>query len=109
MFHTRLDRVLALSAAFVPAVLGIGELIARLDELPPLLFWLPTLWGGAAPIFTGGFLVKEHLGLAKASVVLGCVLGFVPSAWTILMPVLLITLLIRTVVTRPKESVPNEL
>lgn len=29
-------------------LLGLGELIVRVDEPSPLLFWLPTLWGGNA-------------------------------------------------------------
>ncbi|MEX2280614.1 MAG: hypothetical protein WEA76_11075 [Acidimicrobiia bacterium] len=107
MFSTRIDRVLALSAVSVLTILGLGELIARLDDPTPLFFWLPTLWGGAALILAGGFLVKGNLRLAKTLVILGCAVGWTPSVWTLVMPVLLITLVIRTVRTRPKEPLLN--
>lgn len=49
MFTNRFDRVLAVVVVSGLSILGIGELIARLDEPMPLLFWLPTLWGGPDP------------------------------------------------------------
>jgi len=101
VFAGRLDRVLTVSAASGLFILGIGELVARLDEPAPLLFWLPTLWGGALLILSGGFLVKGNVRLSKVLVIAGCALGFVPSVWTLVMPALLVTLAIRTF-TRPQ-------
>lgn len=101
VFAGRLDRVLAVSAASGLFILGIGEGVARLDEPAPLLFWLPTLWGGALLVLAGGFLVKGNVRLSKVLVVAGCALGFVPSVWTLVMPALLVTLAIRAF-TRPQ-------
>ena len=78
--------------------------MVRLDEPLPLLFWLPTLWGGAALVLTGSFRIKQNQGLAKALVMLGAVLGLLPSAWTILMPVLILVLVVRTISTSPAKS-----
>lgn len=96
MFVSRLDRVLAILAASGLIVLGIGEIITRLDELAPLLFWLPTLWGGAALILIGGFAGSPSARLSKVLVVAGCALGLLPSFWTMVMPALLIVLIVRT-------------
>jgi hypothetical protein len=104
VFNSRLDRVLAATACIGLLVLGSGELVARLGEPMPLLFWLPTLWGGCALILAGGLLVKENFLLAKVLVLVGCAVGFLPSVWTLVMPAVLMTLAIRTVVTRPVDQ-----
>jgi hypothetical protein len=83
---------------------GLAELVLRLDEPMPLLFWLPTLWGGAGLVLVGSFRINRSPGLAKALVMLGAVLGLLPSAWTILMPVLILVLVIRTISTSPAKS-----
>ena len=36
-------------------ILGVAELVVRLDEPGSLLFWLPTLWGGGALVLLGVF------------------------------------------------------
>ncbi|CAN5271010.1 hypothetical protein BH24ACT7_BH24ACT7_10650 [soil metagenome] len=78
-------------------ILGAGELITRLGEPLPLLFWLPTLWGGAALVFVGSFRVPRMRRLSWVLVIAGAMLGFVPSVWTIVMPALIITLVVRTI------------
>ena len=83
---------------------GLAELVLRLDEPMPLLFWLPTLWGGAALVLVGSFRIHRSQGLAKALVMLGAVLGLLPSAWTIIMPVLILVLVVRTISTSPAKS-----
>ncbi len=86
MFHRRIDRVLAALAAVGLLILGIGEVITRLDEPGPLWFWLPTLWGGTTLILIGGFVSTENRRLSKVLVVGGCALGMLPSMWTLVMP-----------------------
>jgi hypothetical protein len=104
VFNSRLDRALAISAGTGLFVLGVGELVARLGEPMPLWFWLPTLWGGCVLIFAGGLLVKENIRLARVLVLLGCAVGFLPSVWTLVMPAVLTTLAIRTVLSRPVDQ-----
>ncbi|MGH8949671.1 MAG: hypothetical protein ACRDXF_12485 [Acidimicrobiia bacterium] len=96
VFAGRLDRALAASAVTGLFLLGIGEIVARLDEPLPLLFWLPTLWGGAALILVGGFVIDENIRLAKVLITAGCLVGVVPTMWTLVMPALLVTLVFRT-------------
>lgn len=85
-------------------LLGVGEIIARLDDPLPLFFWLPTLWGGAALVLVGSFRVSHRERLSKTLVAVGAVVGFLPSAWTLLMPVLIITLVIRTIMSAGRQA-----
>jgi len=110
VFTNRFDRVLAVVVVSGLAILGIGELIARLDEPMPLLFWLPTLWGGAVLILLGAFLVIGNARLSKTLVVVGCGAGLIPTMWTLVMPVLLLTLVIRTIAAaHPVAELPGQL
>ncbi len=110
MFDRRIDRVLGVMAAAGLIILGIGEVITRLDEPGPLWFWLPTLWGGATLIIFGGFAPTENRRMSKVLVVAGCALGVLPSMWTLVMPVLLITVMLRTVnAGSPAAEVHGEL
>ena len=109
MFTSRIDRVIGVVAVAGLLILGAGEMIARLDEPAPLFFWLPTLWGGAALILTGGFLVERRTRPARALVLFGCAAGLMPSLWTLVMPALLATLAIRAVTaTRPIDEPVGE-
>lgn len=76
-------------------MLGVGELTTRLDEPAPLLFWLPTLWGASALVFIGAFRIRQKPRLAKILILLGSFLGLPASAWTLLMPILILALIVR--------------
>ena len=95
-FRHTFDRVLAAAVGGGFFLLGFAELIPRLGEPAPLFFWLPTLLGGSALVLLGSFRAFNNVRLAKALVLGGAVLGFVPSAWTLVMPVLSVALVIRT-------------
>lgn len=78
--------------------LGVVELSMRLEKPLVLLFWLPTLWGGAALVLVGVFHRAARGQLAVVLVILGTFLGSLASAWTVLMPVLALLLVILTIV-----------
>lgn len=78
-------------------LLGVAELVTRLDEPAPLLFWLPTLWGGGALVLLGVFRVRSSTQRSLVCVILGALLGFLPSAWTVVMPLLSIALIFLTI------------
>jgi hypothetical protein len=96
VFRIKFDRVLAAIVGGGLFLLGAAELIVRLDEPAPLFFWLPTLWGGSALVLLGSFRKAGRIGFSVALVTLGGLLGFIPTAWTVLMPVLIVTLWVRT-------------
>ena len=104
MFRSSFDRVLAgvVGGGFI--LQGVAELFFRLDEPLPLLFWLPTLWGGAVLVLIGAFRASDTQLPSKAMVILGALLGFLPSAWTVLMPVLIVTLVVRTLMTSGRQT-----
>ncbi|HUP18087.1 MAG TPA: hypothetical protein VM848_18810 [Acidimicrobiia bacterium] len=83
-------------------------MLLRLDEPGPLIFWLPTLWGGAALVLLGSFRVNRSDGFSRAMVLLGAAIGFLPSAWTLLMPVLIVVLIFRaTLTSRGRARLPG--
>lgn len=86
-------------------VLGFGELIVRLDDPAPLAFWLPTLWGGGALILYGVFGNSVSRQKSLWLVVMGTVLGLLPTLWTVLLPLLSIALLV--LVFRRISGVPQ--
>ena len=72
-------------------LLGTAELIAKADDPLSLLFWLPSLWGGGALLLYGVF---RRSGPSVRAVAGGALLGMLASAWTIVVPVLAIALVV---------------
>lgn len=85
-------------------ILGVAELVARLDEPLPLLFWLPTLWGGGILVLLGVFRTTARPSLSIALVVVGTAAGLLASVWTILMPVLGLTLVSLTILNASRQD-----
>jgi hypothetical protein len=71
--------------------LGIAELATHLDEPVSLIFWLSSLWGGGALVLYGVFGRPE---VTTRLVIAGSLLGLVATAWTLIIPVLAIALVI---------------
>lgn len=87
--------------------LGIAELALRLDNPLVLLFWLPTLWGGAFLVFLGVFRLAGRPQLALLLVVAGALLGCLASAWTLIMPVLAVTLVAIVLASEVRQDQPT--
>jgi hypothetical protein len=82
--------------------LGTAELVTHLDEPASLAFWLPSLWGGGALVLYGVF------GRAQVSarlVTFGALLGMIATAWTLIVPVLAIALVVLTFNAAPRGPV----
>ncbi|MEO8162465.1 MAG: hypothetical protein ABI590_01680 [Ilumatobacteraceae bacterium] len=94
---TRAIRILGAMVGGGLIILGFGELIVRLDELGPLLFWLPTLWGGGGLILFGVFGKTVTPRNSQLLVILGAVIGLLPTMWTVILPVLSVVLVILTI------------
>ena len=56
-----------------------------------LAFWFGTLVGGGACVLAGTLLADRAPRRALALTVVGCVAGALPTAWTVVVPVLLMT------------------
>ena len=97
MFRQRSDRILAGAVAGGLFLQGSAELLLRLDDPAPLVFWLPTLWGWSALVAVGAFRRHECIGGSLAMEMVGVLLGLLPSMRTILMPVLIVALMLRAV------------
>ena len=80
--------------------LGFGEFIVRLDEPAPLLFWLPTLWGGGGSILFGVFGKNVATRNRRIFVIVGAAMGLLPSMWTVILPILSSVLVILTIKSR---------
>lgn len=96
MFRTKFDRVLAGLVGGGLAFLGFAELLTRVSEPGPLVYWLPTLWGGAVLVLVGSFRRGISRRTSQILIIVGVVLGLQPSIWTLIMPILSIALVYRT-------------
>jgi hypothetical protein len=86
--------------------LGVAELVTHLDEPLSLFFWLPTLWGGGALILIGVLRATARGWLSDVLVIVGAFLGLLATAWTIVMPVLILTLVVLTIVHTRRQALP---
>ena len=74
-------------------VAGIAETVRLLRTGDGgLWFWLPTLVGGGALVIAGTLVGSRRPGLGCVLTCSGCVLGILPTMWTLIVPVLLIVL-----------------
>ena len=58
------------------------------------LFWFGTLVGGSALVFLGLFGLQEHPHAAWAVLSIGALAGSVATAWTIIIPVFAVVLIV---------------
>jgi hypothetical protein len=96
-----------MTVGVVLLMLGVGELVTHLDEPLSLFFWLPALWGGGALVLIGVFRATVRPGLSEALVIIGAFLGLPATAWTVLMPVLILTLVVLTIVQTRRQAPPS--
>lgn len=87
-------RILGGVVGGIYVVFGIGELAAHLDERASLVFWVPTLLGGGALVLYGVF-GRRRRGSTNL-VVAGALLGLIGTAWTLIVPVLAMLLVVLT-------------
>ena len=88
-------------------MLGFTELVVRIDDPAPLTFWLPTLWGGSGLVLVGVFGRRVKPQLSRTLVIFGVIIGFLPSNWTVIMPLLSLALVILTIRRARRASGDN--
>lgn len=79
-------------------------MIGHLDEPVSLFFWLPALWGGGALILIGVLRTTARPRLSVALVILGALPVLLATAWTVLMPLLTLTLVVLTIVRANRQA-----
>jgi len=80
-------------------LMGLAEFVVRIrdfDGIWPIAFWVVTLCGGGTMILVGTFVVRDRPWQSFALVAGGGVIASVASAWTLLLPLLAVTLVVLT-------------
>jgi hypothetical protein len=90
---TRWIRILGGVVGGIYLALGAAEFVSHLDEPASLAFWLPSLWGGGALVLYGVF---GRAFVSAKLVTAGALLGMLATAWTLIVPVLAIALVVLT-------------
>jgi hypothetical protein len=76
--------------------LGIGESIDHIGELS-LVFWFSILCGGGVLVLIGVFKIVNPAWASIGLAAVGALAGGLAAAWTVLAPILSITLIVLTV------------
>lgn len=92
--EANVTRRIAAGLGVVLIVLGVAEVIrdVRGGE-GGYVFWFVSLCGGGALILWGTFRPPARDPIALGMVVAGCLMAILATMWTILLPVLLLTLI----------------
>ena len=86
---------LAIGVGCLLLALGVAETVRVVTSGDGgLAFWFGTLVGGGALVIAGTLLADRMPGPALGLTILGCVAGMLPTMWTLLVPLLLITLMV---------------
>ena len=89
---------LGMSLGCLLVAAGIAETIRAIRSGDGgLWFWFPTLVGGGALVLLGTLVRVRRPFLGMNLVCGGCLLGILPTAWTLVVPVLLVVLVIGVV------------
>ena len=90
--------------------MGIIEVAVRLVsddpiDLTAIAWWSLSLIGGGTLVLLGSFVIKPA-GVGFALVAVGCLLGIVATAWTLLIPVLAMALVILSAIRASAQDAP---
>ncbi len=76
--------------------LGVAETVRTLrsGDLSGLPFWFGTLIGGGTCVLVGTLVADRRPGMGVAVTTVGCLVAILPTMWTVVVPVLLVTLVV---------------
>lgn len=108
--RARAARWLAWSVGIVFIVVGIVEVAVALLSSDPIdkeavVYWFLTLCGGGSLVLLGSFVITGP-GWALATVVIGCLMGMIATAWTVLLPVAALALVVLSILQIGKPDLP---
>lgn len=88
--QARATRWLAWAVGIAFILLGVAEVAVRLLSTEPIdaeavVFWFVSLCGGGTLVLLGSFVISRP-GWALAAVVIGCLMGMLATAWTVVLP-----------------------
>ena len=69
-----------------------------------LAFWFLSLCGGGALILIGTFVITQRPWLSMTLVTIGCLAATVATMWTLILPVLALTLLVLTLLRSGNDT-----
>ncbi|HET6967309.1 MAG TPA: hypothetical protein VFI44_03475 [Ornithinibacter sp.] len=91
----RRTRWLGLALGCLLVALGVAETVRVVRSGDGgLAFWFGTLVGGGALVLAGTLLADTRARLSVVLTTVGCVVGALPTMWTVVVPVLLATLVV---------------
>jgi hypothetical protein len=88
-------RRLSLTLGILYAVACVAETVTHRDD--GLAFWFGTLFLAAALVLVGTLRPTRNPFVSGAMVGVGAALGMVPTAWTVVVPVLAVVVIVLTV------------
>jgi hypothetical protein len=91
---SRWVQVLGAIVGAIYIAFGVGELVAHAGHPVSLAFWAPSLLGGGALVLYGIF--GRPTRFSTKLIVVGSLLGLVATAWTLIVPVLAMVLVVLT-------------
>jgi hypothetical protein len=107
--QSRMGRRLTLTLGGLLLAFGVVEVIAHRDDTAvALLFWGGSLLGGGGLVVAGALVWPRSRGMGLTFVVIGTLAGLLATAWTILIPLLGIAVLVLAVrdASRSPEATP---
>lgn len=92
-------------------VLGLVEVAVRIFGDEPidrtaLLWWSTALCGGGTLVLLGSFVIRPQ-GWAIASVLVGATLGMVATAWTVVLPLVVLAMLVLRILGSTPRTTTN--
>ena len=108
--RARAARWLAWGVGILFILLGFVEVAVRLLSTEPIdaeavVFWFVTLCGGGTLVLLGSFVISRP-GWALAAVVIGCLMGMLATAWTLVLPLAALALVGLSILEVGKPSPP---
>ena len=102
-----LARRLGVGLGVVFIALGIAETVRLLTTGDGgLAFWFGTLCGGGTIMVVGTLRLRARPRLAMSLTIVGAVAGSVATAWTLILPIVAMTVVTLRISTTPKVDAP---